>query len=359
MRMKSGKVLITGATGFIGGRIAERLWIDYGIKSHCLVRSYSTAARLARLPVKIFAGDLLEKSSIESAIAGCEVVFHCAYGNSDDLYLNRRVNEEGTKNLAEISLKKGIKRFVYISSVAVYGAYPPEVVNEKTPVQFSSDEYGNSKIRAEKICTDLFEKGLPVVIVRPTVVFGPFSPIWTVGVIKRVLIGGWENVEGINGLCNAVYVDDLVDCLFLVVKNDEAIGETFIVSGESPITWNEYFGAYMKLAKLHVPQAISRTKRKLRAFFSTVARLNVNILRRFFEPQLIDMYLLLKQKNPHFVRKLDGLIRGGIKENELSRFSRKTIYSIDKARNMLGYSPRTFDEGMRVTAKWLKHHGYI
>lgn len=357
--MKSGKVLITGATGFIGGRIAERLWIDYGIISHCLVRNFSNAARLSRLPVKMHSGNLLDRFSIERAMEGCEVVFHCAYGNTNDLYLNRRINEEGTKNIGEIAFRNGIRRFVYISSVAVYGSHQPEEVNEKTSVQFSDDEYGNSKIRAEEICGDLISRGLSVVIIRPAIVFGPFSPIWTVGVIKRVLVGGWEDVEGINGLCNSVYIDDLVDCLFLSIKIDEAAGETFIVSGEPPITWIEFFRAHIQLAGLSPPLKISRSRRRVKTLLSNALWVNINLLRRYFEPQLIDIYLLMKQKNPHLVRRLDGLIRGGIKENELNRFSQKTIYSIDKARNMLEYSPRSFEEGMEITADWLRHHEYI
>jgi nucleoside-diphosphate-sugar epimerase len=191
MQQLSVKPFITGATGFIGGRIAERLWIDYGIESHCLVRNFSNAARLSRLPVQMIPGDVLNKSSIEEGMEGCNIIFHCAYGNTNDSTLNSQINEIGTTNVCETALKRRVKKLVHISSVAVYGSNPPAEVNEKTPIAFSDDDYGNSKIRAEIICHKYIAKGLPITIIRPTIVFGPFSPIWTIGIIKRILGGAW------------------------------------------------------------------------------------------------------------------------------------------------------------------------
>jgi nucleoside-diphosphate-sugar epimerase len=359
MELSNKKVFITGATGFIGGRIAERLWIDHGIKSKCLVRCFSNAARLGRLPVEMIPGDLLNTSSYEKAVQGCDVIFHCAYGNTDNPVVNSHINEQGTKHLAEIALRNKIERFFYLSSVAVYGPHPPERVSEKTPVQFSDDEYGNSKIRTERICFEFLMNGLPVVIMRPTVVFGPFSPIWTIGAIKRVLVGGWEKVEGVDGICNAVYVDDLVDSMLLSIRSDKALGETFIISGLNTLTWNEFFTAYMKVAGLPKPKIISRPQKTLKFYFSNVLRACVDAARRVSDSQIIDFYHWMKDNYPSLTVTFDSLIRGGIKRNEIEKFSLRTTYSINKARRMLGYSPRTFEEGMGVTADWLKHHGYI
>ena len=359
MRLRTEKAFITGATGFIGGRITEKLWIEYGIISHCLVRNISNAARLARLPIKIFPGDVLDKTSVEIAMEDCDIVFHCAYGNTNDSILNNRINEEGTTNICEIALKKKVKKLIYISSVAVYGSDPPQVVTEETPTSFSDDEYGNSKIRSEKICFDFFAKGLPIVIIRPTIVFGPFSPIWTVGAIKRVLVKGWQNVEGMNGLCNAVYIDDLVDGIFSGLNIDEAIGQIFIISGEKPVTWNQYFSEYARLTNSPLPQEISETRRKAKAILSYWLHTNLYFLRKCFEPQLQRTHSYLKEQRPSLANKIEALISGGIKNNEVRLFSQRTTYSIDKSKQILGYSPGSFEAGMKTTTAWLRHHGYV
>ena len=359
MEIRNGKVLITGATGFIGGRIAERLWIDRKVTSKALVRNFSKAARLARLPVRIVQGDLLDKDSLRRAVEGCEVVFHCAYGNTDDPSLNRRINEDGTRNIGEAALEAGVRRFIHLSTVAVYGPNPPAFVDEKTPTEFSGDEYGDSKLRAEQVCFQLFREGLPVVIVRPTIVFGPFSPIWTIGIIERLKLGGWENVQGIDGLCNAVYIDDLVDALFLCVEVDKAVGEVFIISGPKPISWREYFDTYRKLLNLPNFREVSRGRWKIEAAVRSIVRSYVKVIGTFFEPQLQSFYRLIRMKRPSLAGKLERLVRGGVRSGELRLFQCRSTFMIDKAKRMLGYRPSPFEEGMKVTEEWLRYHEYI
>ena len=105
MNLSASRVFITGATGFIGGRIAERLWLDHQIPARCLVQNYAGASRLARLPVTLCPGNMLDKNSLERGLGNSNVIFHCAYGNSNDPGINARINEEGLQNLGEIAIQ--------------------------------------------------------------------------------------------------------------------------------------------------------------------------------------------------------------------------------------------------------------
>jgi nucleoside-diphosphate-sugar epimerase len=361
MNLDDASVFITGAAGFIGGHVAERLWLEHATAARCLVQNISGAARLARLPVMLCPGDILNRDTLKQALGDSDIVIHCAYGNTPDVALNRRINEEGLRNLGEAALDRGVRRFIHLSTIAVYGTETPELVTEETPVRFSGDEYGDSKIRAEAICRELMARGLPLVIVRPTIVYGPFSPIWTVGAIKRVMAGGWENTADVDGLCNPVYVGDLVSGIFLCIENDRAIGETFNLSGSDVIPWNDYYQAYKDVAGMPAapPSAAGGPMGVLRPLTGRFLRSNIRLLRHSLEPQMISIYEWMKLKHPTLAANAYRMIHGGLEEDEKRKFRRRTVYSIAKAQNILGYAPRLFAEGMKPTGDWLIYYEFV
>jgi len=256
--------------------------------------------------------------------------------------------------------KNGVKRVIHISTVAVHGHHPPPEVDEETSTVYSGWSYGDSKLNAEKICREYVDKGLEVVIVRPTIVYGPFSPNWTVNVIKRVQHGGWEKVKGLDGWCSPIYIDDLVDGLLLCAEVEDAKGHVFILSGNEIITWNEYFQAYNILGGLPEIKVSTKSSIYLKAFLSRPLKWSLKLGRKYFEKTLFDIYQEMQRKYPGLTRKMDSLFRGSIQPEEFKFFAQKSKFDIKKAQSVLGYNPEySFEKGMEITERWLRHHEFI
>jgi len=170
MDLTGKKILVTGATGFIGGRICERFVLDKKIQVRAFVHNTARAARIARLPIETFQGDILTYRDVEKAIEGCSAVVHLAVGS-------RAVTIKGTKNLLKVCRKKHIERFVQLSSVRVYGMDPPpESRSESATARKTGDRYGDAKLLQELLARKYYRRyGLPVVTLRPPYVYGPYD----------------------------------------------------------------------------------------------------------------------------------------------------------------------------------------
>jgi predicted dehydrogenase/nucleoside-diphosphate-sugar epimerase len=249
-RRSPGRVLITGASGFIGCRSAEVLRLGEGWEVRGLVHRPTSAARLARLPVEMTLGDLKSPEDMARAVAGCDAVVHCAIGTA---YGQRReifaVTVGGTRNLVEAARRAGVKRFVHLSSIAVHGLNVQGVMDENTPVApTSGDDYSQSKAAAEAAARTATRAGLPVVILRPGNVYGPFSKTFSVRPIQYLAKGQLVLAGSEETPSNTVYVDNLVHAIVrgLEAPADQVCGQVFTISDGDELTWGEFYGYFAR-----------------------------------------------------------------------------------------------------------------
>jgi nucleoside-diphosphate-sugar epimerase len=256
-------VLVTGATGCIGGRLLEKLFLEQAAHVRVLVRNLTHMPRIARFPIEWVKGDIIDPAVVQQAVRGCDVVFHCAYDFSAARNGQRATAILGTRNVAEAVLRAGVPRMVHVSSFAVYGGTSGIELTELSPWRRTASRYAQLKRAAERLVLKLHrEKGLPVVVLQPTLVYGPFSIQWTIGPSLQLKTGMVPLVDGGRGLCNAVYVDDVVDALLLAARQPQVLGETFLISGEEPVTWRRFYGAYE--AALGIETTVNISEQDLR-----------------------------------------------------------------------------------------------
>ncbi len=137
----------------------------------------------------------------------------------------------GTENIAKAALKTGA-RLVHVSTVDVYGWPLQETLDESSPKSPGADIYAQTKFAAEELLwTYHRQHALPLVVVQPTIVYGPFSRPWTLSVVEQIKNGRLVLVDGGDGVCNPVYIDDVVDALILAGTEPHAVGEAFLISG--------------------------------------------------------------------------------------------------------------------------------
>jgi acetylornithine/succinyldiaminopimelate/putrescine aminotransferase/nucleoside-diphosphate-sugar epimerase len=236
------RILITGATGFIGGHLAKRLARE-GHPVRCLVRQASDTSALEELDVEIAVGDLTSRGSLAHAVDGCDFVVHCGalvsdWATTDEI---TRTNVTGTRNLLEASAGASVRRFMHFSTTDVYGHPGGAAVDEGFAPGRCRNWYAQTKLGAEREVRRMEEgSGLNAVILRPATVYGPGSRD-VVGEIARamrsrsmLLIDGGRSVAG---LC---FVENLVDAAVLALEHDTARGRVFNVSDGLGVTWREF-----------------------------------------------------------------------------------------------------------------------
>lgn len=264
VRLAGRRVAVTGATGFLGSRLAELLSTETAASVVAMAHSYSRLARLAALNqerLSFAAGDVTNVSDLASALAGADIVVHCAYGNAGSVDERWRTSVEGTQAVVKASMEAGVRRLVHVSSISVYEPSGRKTITEQSPYLKADPgdrEYDQQKLEAERIVAEVAAAGLEVVIIQPGFIYGPYGPWWTADPLRRLAVNPALLPSGSgSGICNAVYVDDVAAAILLAAELPGLAQERFIVTGQAPVSWGEFYDAYRDMLGLpHTAQDV-------------------------------------------------------------------------------------------------------
>lgn len=240
-------IMVTGATGFVGGALVRRLAGDHSFKG-VVAAIRLNAESLPEGVQSIQMGDLLPNTDWGPALRGVGAVVHCAArvhvmrdDSTDPLKVYREVNVSGTLNLARQAACAGVSRFVFVSSIKVNGeATQPARPFTADDLPAPIDPYGMSKLEAEQGLRELeAQTGMEVVIVRPPLVYGPGVKANFALMMSWLERGIPLPLGAIHNARSVVALDNLVDLLVTCLKHPAAAGQTFLVSDGEDISTTE------------------------------------------------------------------------------------------------------------------------
>lgn len=246
---------VTGGSGFIGGRLIERL-VDEGRSVRALARSESAAERVAELGAEPVRGDIGEPSSLISAAEGCDLAFHLAahlgeWGAWADF---ERGNVEGTRNVLAACAEAGVRRFVHCGTEAALMAGEPLVqVDETAPLRPDSRApYPATKAKAEQIVRDADRDGFETVAVRPRFVWGKGDTTLLPEMVATVEAGKWAWVGGGRNVTDTAHVDNVVEGLILAAEKGRG-GEAYFVTDGEPVVFREFVTELLRTQGVEPP----------------------------------------------------------------------------------------------------------
>ena len=325
------KVLVTGATGFLGSRLVRRLVAD-GVSVRVLVRTPVKAAPWTDEGVEAVVGDITDARALRAAVDGVEAIYHLAgrlYAPGVPASEYRATHVDGTRLLLAACRGHGrLRRFVHCSTTGVLGVTGDQPADERTPSR-PTNIYEATKAEAELAVRAAWRDGFPAVIVRPGLVYGP-GDLHLLGFFRAVLRRRFRPIGSRPVWLHPIYVDDITDAMVRCERRPEAVGECFHIAGRDPVS--------------------------LAGLAASIARAEGTSLPRGSIPVLAARAIaVVGDLLPVTVRRAAPLTRGRVDFLTHSR-----VYNVAKSQRLLDFVAETdLSTGIAQSVAWYRDNGYL
>ena len=325
-------ILITGATGFLGSALVTEL-VKQKQQVRILARDVQKACSQFGEAITIIQGDITDPAQVQQAVDGVTVVYHLVgrlYHPGIPTELYHQTHVEGTRILLDACRRQQyLQRIVHCSTTGVHGVTGDTPATEDAPFA-PTNPYEATKLESELLALKAHqEQGLPVSVVRPGLVYGP-GDLHLLGFFALIQKGLFRVIDGGKALLHPVYIDDMTEVFQLCAERPEAIGRSYTIAGARPVTIRE------------------------------LATAIAHALGRELPPGNIPLWLA------HLAAAIFAILPGFQGEHAPLTHSRvrfltqSRVYSIERARNELGYTPKVeLEEGMQQTVHWYRKHEYL
>jgi nucleoside-diphosphate-sugar epimerase len=325
-------ILVTGATGFLGSALVTEL-----VRQQQAVRILARDEQKARAQfgeaVTIIRGEITDNEQVECAVDGTTVIYHLVgrlYHPSVSAELYYHTHIEGTRILLNAcKAQKQLRRIVHCSTTGVYGVTSGTPAAEDAPFA-PTNAYEATKLQGELLALKTYrEDGLPVSVARPGLVYGP-GDLHLLGFFSSIKKGLFRVIDGGQALLHPIYIDDMTAAFLLCAEQPEAIGQSYNIAGEHPVTIRELATAIAHSLHKELPG-------------SSIPLWLANLASDVF-----SVIPGMKGENAPLTR------------SRVQFLTHNRVYDMSKAKTELGFTPKVeLEEGMKNTAEWYKKHGYL
>ena len=350
------KVAVIGANGFVGSRVVEQWHLEDRADVVPVVRRPEAAAAVLRFGLDCRIADALDERGLTRALAGCDAVVYAGAGS-------RPFVTQSPASVVRAAARADAGTVIYLSSMAVHGWNPRSGTGEATPLPRRHPlPYNRWKVRGEQALRSASrDTGTRFVILRPGIVYGPRSQ-WIDRFARAVLEGSAYVIAGGRGVCNGIYIDNLVHAVDLALQREEAAGEAFLVADDDAVTWRMLYEPVCRalgcswdvVADLEPRSPRPTPSERLLAFTEDpAARVVIDRIPGALRKPIRRMAVRpLAQERSQAVPR-----RPGLETSILQTCGYR--FPTTKARRLLGFEPPIpFDEACRRTVAWLGFAGY-